>query len=145
MTRLTSNPESPSGVSAYFNLEWLEMMVVALIGVAFTTVWAVFAGQDMNWDLRNYHYYTAYAWWQGKTNYHIAPAQVQNWLNPLVYAPYYWFIRHCRPVVSGAIFGGVAGLNFVLVYALARLVVSRGRAFYSFVIKPFFSCRGQND
>ena len=145
MTRLTSNPESPSGVSAYFNLEWLEITVVALIGVVFTTVWAVLAGQDMNWDLRNYHYYTVYAWWQGKTNYHIAPAQVQNWLNPLVYAPYYWFIKHCRPVVAGAIFGGVAGLNFVLVYALTRLVVPRERRLLAIAVALLSASVGFSD
>ena len=145
MTRMTSNPESPLGVSAYFNLEWLEITVVALIGVVFTTVWAVLAGQDMNWDLRNYHYYTVYAWWQGKTNYHIAPAQVQNWLNPLVYAPYYWFIKHCRPVVSGAIFGGVAGLNFVLVYALARLVVPKERRLLGMAVGLLSACIGFSD
>ena len=145
MTRLTSNPESPSGLSAYFNLEWLEMMVVALIGVAFTTVWAVLAGQDMNWDLRNYHYYTTYAWWQGKMNYHIAPAQVQNWLNPLVYAPYYWFINYCRPVVAGAIFGGVGGLNFVLVYALTRLVVPRERRLLAIAVALLSASVGFSD
>jgi len=127
LARLTSNPESQSRFSADFDLDWPELMAVALIGVAFTTAWAVLAGQDMNWDLRNYHYYTVYTWLHRPTNYDVAPAQVQNWLNPLVYFPYYWLIRHCRPMVAGAIFGGVAGLNFVLVYALARLVVPRKR------------------
>ncbi len=145
MTRPTSNPESRSGRSACFNLEWREILVVALIGVAFTTVWAVLAGQDMNWDLRNYHYYTAYALWWGRMSYHIAPAQVQTWLNPLVYLPYYLFINHCRPVVAGAIFGGVAGLNFVLVYALTRLIVPTERRLLGMAVALLAAIVGFSD
>ena len=50
-------------------------------------------GQDANWDLRNYHYYNAYAWLNSRYDIDIAPAQIQSWHYPLADIPYYLFAR----------------------------------------------------
>jgi hypothetical protein len=103
---------------------WREILAVALVGVAFGAVWALLNGQDLNWDLRNYHYYTVWAWLNHRIFGNVAPAQQQTWINPLVYLPYYLLIRYAPPIIAGALFGVIGGLNFVLVYVLARIVIA---------------------
>jgi hypothetical protein len=111
-----------------------EILVVALLGVAFTTIWAIDEGKGISWDQQNYHHYNVYAWLSGRMDYHVAPAGMHSWLNPLVYVPQYWLVNHVPPVVAGAIFGGWVGLNVALVYALARLVVARCALWLSVVL-----------
>src|SRR5437660_1967047 len=54
---------------------------------------AVGLGQDANWDLQNYHYYNAWAWWHGRIfTKDLAAAQVQTFLNPVLDLPFYWMV-----------------------------------------------------
>ncbi|MCC7325299.1 MAG: hypothetical protein IT521_00655 [Burkholderiales bacterium] len=47
-------------------------------------------GQDSNWDLRNYHHYNPWAWWNGRIfDRDVAPAQLQTFHNPLPDLPFY--------------------------------------------------------
>lgn len=100
-----------------------ELLVVALLSVAFTAGRALLLGQDINWDLRNYHYYSVYAWLNHRVTYHLAPAQLQTWLNPLVFLPHYWLMNHVSPTVAGLLFGLFAAVDCILVYAIARLII----------------------
>ena len=100
-----------------------EILFVAALGVLFSSVWAVALGKAISWDQQNYHFYNVYAWLGGRMDYHVAPAFLQSWLNPLVYVPHYWLIRHVPPLMAGVLFGAVAGLNLALIYILARLVL----------------------
>jgi hypothetical protein len=122
-----NRPEHRVQRSARDHTSWplrkAELVVVAALGVVFTSVWAVALGKGVSWDQKNYHYYNVYAWLSGRVDDHIAPAMLQSWLNPLAYVPQYWLVNHAPPVVAGAVFGAVAGLNFVLIYSLARLVL----------------------
>jgi hypothetical protein len=47
-------------------------------------------GQDANWDLRNYHYYNAWALLNRRWEIDLAPAQVQTFFNPLADLPFYF-------------------------------------------------------
>ncbi len=111
-------------------LGWTETLIVAFLGVLFTTIFAISAGKDLGWDQVNYHYYSVYAWLSGRVTYHIAPAGHQSWYNPLIYVPYYWVINHFRPVAAGGIFGSWVGFNFALIYILARLVLPMGGSWW---------------
>ena len=111
-----------------------EIAAAALAAISFTAIWAVVQEQDLGWDLRNYHYYSVYAWLHDRVTYHIAPAQVQSWLNPLVFVPHYFLIHHVSPIVAGAVFGAVAGISILLVYLLSRLVVPRDRPFLAIAV-----------
>src|SRR6266496_5762569 len=44
-------------------------MDVLLLGafLAVAGAGSLLLGQDANWDLQNYHYYNAWAWWHGRT------------------------------------------------------------------------------
>jgi hypothetical protein len=80
-------------------------------------------GQDFNWDLLNYHYYTPYALLNGKVGYDLAPGQWQSYFNPTLDLLYYGLQQACPPRVAGFLMGWLHGLNAVLVLAIARRVL----------------------
>ena len=81
---------------------------------------AVLLGKDMNWDLLNYHFYNGYALLTGRLERDLAPAQVQTFFNPLMDVPLYLAIVYLPPVVVGAVYGFVQGLNGVAVWLIGR-------------------------
>jgi hypothetical protein len=103
-----------------FRRPWTEFVVVLFICAAATAAYAVYAGQDRNWDQRNYHIYSVYAWLTGRIFIDLEPAQIQTWLNPAAHLPQYFLVQHARPVVAGAIMGAIAGLNGLLLWILVR-------------------------
>src|SRR5262245_20451257 len=74
----------------------------------------------MNWDLLNYHFYNGYAMLNGRLDLDIAPAQLQTFLNPLVDVPLYLAIVSLPPIVVGAAYGFVQGLNGLAVWLIGR-------------------------
>ena len=68
---------------------------VALLGALLAAAGAgsLLLGQDANWDLQNYHYYNAWAWWHGRIfTKDLAAAQIQTFLNPVLDLPFYWMV-----------------------------------------------------
>lgn len=117
--QLSPKPQPPrTPIHPQHQLGKKELVAVGGLGILFTVFWSLYFGQDLNWDLRNYQYYTVWAWLQGRITHNLAPAQVQTWLNPLVYLPHYLLIQHLPSMVAGTLFGVLSGVNFVLVYAL---------------------------
>jgi hypothetical protein len=82
---------------------------------------AVWLGQDANWDLRNYHYYNAFAFLHGRDGFDLLPSQTPYFYNPLLDLPFYFLTQHFSAVVVGFILGTVQGLNFVLLFMLAYI------------------------
>ena len=67
------------------------VLLVAFIAAA--GAGSLLLGQDVNWDLQNYHYYNPWAWWHGRIfNQDLAAAQIQTFLNPLLDLPFYWMV-----------------------------------------------------
>lgn len=54
---------------------------------------SVATGLDVNWDLRNYHYYDAYAFLTGRLGWDVAPAQIQTYHNPLLDLVFYAMVQ----------------------------------------------------
>lgn len=81
---------------------------------------AVLLPQDNNWDLRNYHWYNAYALLTGRMGFDMAPAQTPTYYNPLLDVPFYLAaqVLPARPVAF--LLGLIQGCNFILLYHLAR-------------------------
>lgn len=50
-------------------------------------------GKDANWDLKNYHWYNAWALLNGRMGWDIAPAQIQTYHNPLGDLPFYGLVH----------------------------------------------------
>ena len=50
-------------------------------------------GKDTNWDLKNYHYYNAWAFLHDRLGFDVAPAQLQTYHYPFVELPFYWLVN----------------------------------------------------
>jgi hypothetical protein len=94
-----------------------------LVPIAFG-IWSLLLGPDNNWDLRNYHLYNAFAFLHNKLGTDFAPAGFQSYFNPLLDIPYYLAISHLPPRLLGFLMGVLHGLNFVLLLAICRKVLS---------------------
>jgi hypothetical protein len=79
-------------------------------------------GKDMNWDLRNYHFYNPAALLTGRLGFDIFPAQMPNWINPLMDIPTYLMIMNFKPWLVGVVMGVWHGLNLILAYLIAQSI-----------------------
>ena len=61
--------------------------------VAVAGVVSIALGKDINWDLRNYHWYNAWALLNGRLALDVAPAQIQTFHNPLADLPFYALVH----------------------------------------------------
>lgn len=113
--RLWQALDRPSVVRAAI---WLVPLLFGLLSLA--------RGQDDNWDLHNYHFYNPYALMNGKIGLDLAPGQWQSYFNPTLDLLYYGLNRVLPAPAVGFIMGWLNGLNFVLLLALARLLLDRG-------------------
>jgi hypothetical protein len=84
-------------------------------------------GQDDGWDMRNYHLYNVYALLNGRMAVDMSPAGFQSYFNPLLDVPYYVLTHWFPAPLAGFVMGALHGLAFVLVAAIARLLVGPGR------------------
>jgi hypothetical protein len=104
------------------NLETWGVILGSLVaGAAYT--W--FAGEDINWDWRNYHEYNAFALLNGRYAEDVAPAGIQTFLNPLIYLPAYLLRHTVGAPFSGMMLGALHGLNLALIYWFSRAVLGR--------------------
>jgi hypothetical protein len=53
-------------------------------------------GKDVNWDLKNYHYYNAYSLVKGRLGWDIGPAQIQGYFNPIGDLPFYFLVEFVK-------------------------------------------------
>ena len=84
---------------------------------------AAIVRQDANWDLKNYHFYNAWAFVHERMSIDVAPAQLQTYLNPLLDLPFYAMVAAGWPPRAIAFAMGLfAGAGaFFLVKALLIL------------------------
>jgi len=96
----------------------LTLVILALAPFAFGAL-ALFLGQDANWDLRNYHWYNAYAFLNDRYAQDLLPSQTPFFYNPLLDVPFYLLATHVPARVAAFVLGTVQGLNFILLFMLA--------------------------
>ncbi|WP_240002527.1 hypothetical protein [Oleisolibacter albus] len=114
MPPLTAAPMRPTtGPVARFALLSLALfpLLAGLLSLAL--------GQDANWDLRNYHWYNAYAWWTGRGDLDVAPAQVATFYNPTLDLPFYLLAQALPARAVGFLMGAVQGLNVLPLFGLS--------------------------
>ena len=99
---------------------WAVIAGSLLAGAAY----AWFAGEDINWDWRNYHEYNAFALINGRYDQDVAPAGIHTFLNPLAYLPAYLLRHHVAAPYWGMLLGAIHGLNLALIYWFSRLVLN---------------------
>ena len=80
---------------------------------------SVYLGQPNHWDLRNYHFYNPYAILNDRLGFDYAPAYIQTYLNPTMDLMFYFFVKNLPPKIVGFLMGGIHGLNFWVIFAIA--------------------------
>ncbi len=89
-----------------------------LIGV----VVALLAGQETSWDFRNYHWYNAYSLLTWRYDQDVAVAHSATYHNPGLDVLYFLAGNALPPTLILALLGAVEGLNFSLLYLIAKSV-----------------------
>lgn len=97
----------------------VALALVCLAPFVFGVV-AIALGQDANWDLRNYHWYNAYALLNQRFGLDWLPSQTPWFYNPALDVPFYLLATHVPAKVAGFALGATQGLNFVLLFMLAH-------------------------
>lgn len=97
----------------------LALLLLVIAPVVFGAI-AVALGQDANWDLRNYHWYNAYALLNGRYGLDWLPSQTPWFYNPALDVPFYLLATHAPAKLAAFALGAVQGLNFILLFMLAH-------------------------
>ncbi|TPW28312.1 DUF2029 domain-containing protein [Martelella alba] len=101
----------------------LESHVIPFIvfgsAVVFCVYYALHAGLDVNWDLRNYHIYSVYAFLHDRLVYDVAPGQRQTWTNPFGVLLPYLAVMFTKPVIGSVILAACSAANILLIYLIA--------------------------
>ena len=94
----------------------------AIVAVCALTVgWSLIAGKDLNWDQLNYHFYSAYSFLTGRLSHDFMAANLQSYLNPLPYLPFYAMVQHgWHSVAITSVLACVHACNIVLAYLIAK-------------------------
>lgn len=115
----------------------------ALARLGFAWVWciplitgmlAVRMGQDLNWDLQNYHLYNPFSLIHDRLLHDIAPAGLQTYFNPLLDLAWYWLAHAVDPRTTAFVVGFLQGLNGLLVFFIARCVLQAENASIQLVL-----------
>jgi hypothetical protein len=73
-------------------------------------------GQDISWDVLNYHFYSGFALLHKPLHFDFAPAQVQSFFNPLAHILSYVLLAHAPSKLAAALLGALQGLNLYLIF-----------------------------
>ncbi|MEJ0063253.1 MAG: hypothetical protein WDO70_08640 [Alphaproteobacteria bacterium] len=85
---------------------------------------AILLGPDANWDLRNYHWYNAYAFLNGRHGFDLLPSQTPFFYSPILDAPVYLLGTYLPAKVYAFILGALQGLNFCLLFMLSHALLN---------------------
>jgi hypothetical protein len=99
--------------------------LVLLLSMAVSAWVAVSLGQDVSWDVLNYHFYSGYAFLHKPIFYDFGAAQVQSFFNPLLHVLSYLMLEYMPSIVTAALLGAIQGLNFFLVFQISRALFRR--------------------
>ena len=101
---------------------WTLVLIVSMVVSAWI---AVSLGQDVSWDVLNYHFYSGYAFLHKPILYDFGAAQVQSFFNPLLHVLSYLVLEHLPSMVAAALLGAIQGLNFFLVFQISQALFRR--------------------
>ncbi len=124
---------SLSGVPPEAPQRWRPALVRAVLALSLLggAGGALLLGQDGGFDLKNYHYYNAWALLGGRLGHDFVVAQQQTWFNPLMDLLYYVPVKWLGPRAGSALMGALQGLNLWLLFLLAGRLLPGGRQGWS--------------
>jgi len=100
---------------------YIKDFFLLVIFMFFFGFWSIHIGQDINWDLLNYHFYNPYAFLHNRLDYDFAPAMSQTYLNPFLDIFNFFLIVTQKPIVTSFILGSVSGITAFFLYKIALL------------------------
>ncbi len=107
---------------------------VLILPMIATSCAALMSGQDANWDILNYHFYSGFAFLHKPLNYDFAAGQVQSFLNPVIHVISYLMLAHLPARLGAMLLGAVQGLNFFLLFQIAQVIFRNWTNPYRFVL-----------
>lgn len=78
-------------------------------------------GADINWDLRNYHFYNGYTWTHGKF-ISGSLATIQSYLDPKLNAMYYYLISSYRPITVNIVLAALQSIGIFGIWCVNMFV-----------------------
>jgi hypothetical protein len=96
--------------------------IALLFSILLSAVVSVRLGQDVNWDLQNYHLYNGYAFLTKRFLYDFAPAQLQTFLNPLLHVLSYLVRGYGSPRSAAIFLGALQGINIFLIFQISQVL-----------------------
>jgi len=102
------------------NFHW----IVLFFSMAASAGIAIWLGQDVSFDLLNYHYYSGFEFLHKPFGYDFAAAQVQSFHNPLLHVLSYLALSSLPSKIAAASLAALQGLNFYLVFQISQTLFS---------------------
>ena len=101
-----------------------ELAFIGLFCLVFSILWNYYAGQDLNWDSINYHFYAGFSLFNDRLDQDFFPAGEQSYFNPLVYSLFYWMVvQDWQSVWVASVLAAIHSLNFYLLYLIVGELV----------------------
>ncbi len=99
------------------------------LSILICCAWAASApGKDVNWDQLNYHVYVAHAFLHGRLFLDTFAANIQTYINPIPFLPFYAVVASGMPsVVGAALLGALQGTSLIAVAEICRLLTKGER------------------
>jgi hypothetical protein len=99
--------------------------VVLVLSMGIGGLLAARLGQDINFDLLNYHYHNPYSFLQNRTERDLAVGELESYANPLPDIPGYLLISNLSPRQAAAGLGMLQGLNIFLIFEIGLILLPR--------------------
>ena len=98
----------------------------ALLGISCVAagIYSASLGTDANWDLKNYHLYNPFAFFENRLFYDVAPGELQTYFSPLFDLHYYLLFKYLNdwPRLVAFIQGIPAGIFAYLTFRVSLVV-----------------------
>ncbi len=101
--------------------------VFLLTAVLITLFYSAQIGSDINWDLRNYHFYNGYAQLTNRFTQDWRPSFLQSNMNTVLDVPLYVMIKTLPPFTVSMILTTFQVLNLFLIFKISRIIIGKSR------------------
>lgn len=108
-------------------LDRILSLVILIAGMLLGGYLSVSFGKELQWDLAGYHFYNPFAFLNHRlgTQDFWPPSALQTFITPTLDFISYFLVRHFSPYHVEFMLGCLHGINFVLIYLIARLLLPR--------------------
>ncbi len=100
---------------------FLQQVVILLACILFSGSLAILVGQDLNFDLLQYHFYNGYALLHHRLSKDLGAAMIQTYINPFFDVINYLFIIIQHPKITEFLLGSFTGISGFFLYKISML------------------------